>query len=458
MDRKRTELLTLGMGRLFVRLALPAVAGMAVLGLYNLVDAIFVGRFVGKDAVGAIVLVYPVVLANQAISTVIGMGSMSLLSRALGRGDHATIPRLAGNLMLTVAVLSGLLSAAVFFAADSILGFLGGSGAIRTMGVRYLKVLCLGFVFAAVGPALNMLLRGEGRMWEAMLIASSGMFLNIGLDPLFINVLGMDVTGAAAATVASQLAYLITGVLYFRLGRSIVKLEAGSLRFAFDLMPSILGVGASAMSMLVMVAVQQIIVFKALAIHGGNDHITLMAAAFRVLLFALIPLTGTGQGLQPVVGINYGARNHNRVVAAYLCFTLIATAMAASVWLLFMLTPGAILSWFFADQEFVAWGCRYFRAFLSLFMLMGVNITTIIFFQALGKGAHAAILALAKQAVLFIPLVLILPIFMDAMGVWLAMPLADGLTFLLAVPLLVGTFRRLGASRQTSASQSLRTA
>jgi len=441
-----------------VKLALPAVAGMAILGLYNLVDAIFVGRFVGKDAVAAIVLVYPVVLANQAISTVMGMGSMSLLSRALGRGDRATIRRLAGNLMLTVVVLSGLLSAAVFSAADPIVRFLGGTAAIRAAGVRYLKVLSLGFIFAALGPALNMLLRGEGRMKEAMLIASVGMLLNIGLDPLFIRVLGMNAAGAAAATVVSQLAYVIGGVLYLQLGRSAVKLKAGSIRFALDLMPSILGVGASAMAMLVMVAIQQIVVFKVLAAHGSNDHMALMAAAFRVLLFALIPLTGAGQGLQPVVGINYGAGHYDRVVAAYRSFTLLATAMAASLWLLFMLAPGAILSWFFADREFVEWGCRYFRVFLSLFMLMGVNITSVIFFQALGRAGRAAILAISKQALLFIPLVLVLPLFMDAMGVWLAMPLADGLTLLPAVALLVGTFRRLGASRRTSAPGTLRVA
>jgi Na+-driven multidrug efflux pump len=212
------------------------------------------------------------------------------------------------------------------------------------------------------------------------------------------------------------------------------------------------------MSMLVMVAVQQIVVFKTLAIHGSSDHIALMAAAFRVLLFALVPLTGTGQGLQPVVGVNHGAKNHGRVIRAYRCFTLIATAMAASVWLLFMLVPGAILGWFFTDRAFVVWGCRYFRVFLSLFLLMGLNITTIIFFQALGKGGRAAVLALSKQALLFIPLVLVLPLFMGAMGVWLAMPLADGLTFFLAVGLLAGTFRRLGALRRTAEPRALRIA
>jgi Na+-driven multidrug efflux pump len=244
--------------------------------------------------------------------------------------------------------------------------------------------------------------------------------------------------------VISQSVYLAFSILYFQLGKSVVKLRWKNLRLAFDLMPAVLGVGVSSMSMLVMVAVQQVIVFKTLAFHGNNDHIALMAVAFRILLFAIIPLAGIGQALQPIIGVNYGARNHRRVLAAFRTFTLIASAISGAVWLVFMIIPKVVLGWFFPDPDFAVWGARYFRMFLSVFFLMGININSIILFQALGKGAFAAAVALSKQAVLFIPLVLVLPLYLEAAGVWLAMPLADGLAFGVAIALLIVTWRRLG--------------
>ena len=443
MNQKREELLTLGMGKLFLRQAVPAILGMVVMGLYNLVDAIFVGRFVGKHAVGATVVVYTVVLVNQAFSTLIGSGAMVRLSRALGQKDEDTVRRIAGSLVLSISCLSIPLVLLGFFIPEPIVRFLGGSGEILRLGGQYLRVLSTGFLFSALAPGLNRLLRGEGRMKEAMIIASIGVALNILLDPIFIRVLGMGVAGAALATVISQGVYLLLNVVYIRFGKSVVTLRWRNLRPAFDLLPSILSVGFSAMFMLIMVAGQQVAVFKILAIHGGNDHISLMGVALRVYMFILVPLSGIGQGLQPVIGINYGAGRYDRVGKAYRYFTGIATWVSIGFWACFMLFPGTILGGFITDAAVVAWGKRYFRIFFSLFGFLGFNITTIILFQSMGKAVFAAVTALLKQAVVFIPMLFLLPFLFGVQGAWMAMPVADGCTLAVSFILLLMIHREL---------------
>ncbi len=443
MKQTREELLTLGMGKLFVKLAIPGVLGTIIIGLYNLMDAVFVGQFVGKEGVGAVAVVYSVVLVNQAISTLIGIGSMSMLSRAIGKKDEKTSRRILGNLVLTVTIPSAVLSVVSFLYARPIVAFFGGSDIMLDLGEKYLKIISLGFILSSVGPAMNMLLRGEGRMKEAMLIAASGMALNIILDPIFIHTLGMGISGAAVATVISQGVYLVTNILYFKYGKSLIKLNIREFKFAFDLMPNILSVGLGGMIGLVMIALQQVILYKSLAYHGGTDQVALMGATFRVFLFAFIPLTGIGQGLQPVIGMNFGANRYSRVREAYKSFTMIASGISGLLWLCFMLFPGAILSWFITDPGLVLSGKSNFRILFGVFFAAGMIINTGIMFQALGKGGHAAILAASRQVLFFIPLVFILPIYTGTTGIWLSLPVTDTLTILLALVLLIVEYRKL---------------
>lgn len=443
MNHKREEILTLGIGRLFIKLAIPGMIGTLIMGLYNFVDAIFIGQFVGKDGVGAISLVYSVVLVNQAILTLIGIGSMSLTSRAIGENDQRTTQRLLGNLTFSISILSIVLSVLVFNFAYPLVKFLGGGGNILYLGVKYLKIISIGFVFASLGPAMNMLIRGEGRMKEAMLIASTGMVLNIILDPIFIYVLGMGIQGAAVATVISQIMYVIIGLVYFRLGRSVIKLNLKDFKLAFDLLPKILNVGNSAMIMFVMAAIQQIILFKSLTAYGGSDHVALMGASYRVFLSMFIPLAGAGQGLQPIIGINYGGKNFDRVKESFKSFTLIATIIASILWLSTMLFPQQILSWFITDSELVNRGQEYFRIFFSVSFILGLNLTILTMFQAIGKGVQATILSLSTYIFFFIPLVLILPISKGVLGVWLSIPIADTLRLFMGIIFLAIEYRKL---------------
>lgn len=450
MRDNRNELLELSLGKLFVKLAIPAMVGMLAVALYNMVDAIFVGQLVSAEGVGAIVIAYNITLLNMACAMLLAMGAMSVLSRALGEKDQKTIDKLFGNVLISTSVLSILLTVIVYNFAAPMLRFIGAEGEILDLGTRYLKIISLGFVFAALGPALNFLIRGEGQMKSAMKIIIFGMFMNIILDPILIKGLGMGIEGAALATIIAQTFVVIGDVFYFRSGKSVIKISKQSFKMSFDIMPKILNVGFSGMVMQIMPAIQMSLMFKVLSSYGGSNSVILMGASYRVMTFSFISLWGIAQGIQPIIGANYGAKKYDRVKKVLLSFTGIASAIAGLLWLSFMLFPGFILSWFITDASLAQSGIGSFRIFLGIFFLYGFMAMSIIFFQALGKGSKAAILVMGRQILFFIPIVLLLPKLLGETGAWIAMPLGDLLTVILSIFLTVREFAALNKLRTSS--------
>ncbi|MCP4752288.1 MAG: MATE family efflux transporter [Proteobacteria bacterium] len=444
MNEIRSEILRLGMRQLFIKLALPGIVGTLILGLYNFVDGIFVGQFIGPEALGGVSLVYSVVLINQAILTLLGMGSMAVLSIAIGREDYDTINKLFGNLILTLGLLSLVFSVLVFCLTDEIIRFLGAKGTVFAYGRDYLKVLSTGFVFAALGPAINMLFRGEGNIQKAMKILSVGVVLNIVLDFVFIYQLKMGVKGAALATVISQVLILCFNLLFIAKGNSVISLKRSKFEISFELLPKIVGIGSSTMILLVMASLQQMLLFKSLSTYDDPTLIPLLGAAYRVLLFAVIPFAGIGQGLQSIVGINLGAGRTDRVKEAYRVFTLNASVMAGSLWILFMVFPDFFLGMMLSDKEIVEAGIPYFRILFSSFLLTGVINNSATFFQALGKGWKASLVFLSRQIVFFIPLLVLLPNLIGIGGVWLSMPVAELLCVVVVVFLQIDEYGKLG--------------
>lgn len=187
------------------------------------------------------------------------------------------------------------------------LRFSGAKGEILQSGINYLRIVYIGSFFVNFSQSANMLIRGEGKMKEAMGIMALGAVLNIILDPIFIKTLNFGVEGAAIATVIAQIIQALVTFMYFKCNKSILSVT--KLKFAFDLMPEILSVGGSAAMMQLMYLVQQTALYKLISIYGGDDQLVLMGVALRILMFTFIPIWGIGQGLQPIVGMNFGAKN-----------------------------------------------------------------------------------------------------------------------------------------------------
>ncbi|MCT4566479.1 MAG: MATE family efflux transporter [Maledivibacter sp.] len=439
MQDNRKELLEMSMGKLFMKLAIPSMIGMMVIGLYNMVDAIFVGRFVSAEGVGAIVVAYNIIALNFAVAMLLATGAMSALSRAIGEKDEETTNKLFGNVLICTSVLSILLTILVYNFAGPMLHFLGAKEEILALGTRYLKIICLGFIFSSLGPALNFLIRGEGKMKSAMKIMILGMVINIILDPILIKTFGMGIEGAALATIIAQMFVLIGDIIYFKSDKSVIKISKESFKVSFDIMPKILSVGISGMVMQIMPAIQMSLMFKILSSYGNNS-IVLMSVSYRVMTFAFVSLWGIAQGVQPIMGANYGANQLERVKRACLSFTRISTVIAGVLWISFMIFPKAILGWFITDESLVRLGIGHFRIFLSIFLLYGFMAMIIGFFQAIGKGGKAALLVGGRQILFFIPIILLLPHFIGETGAWLAMPLGDLLTIILSIFFIIREF------------------
>ncbi len=444
MSEIRDELTTKNLWHLMIKLSVPAILGQFVVGLYALVDSIYVGQMISTDAMSAVSAASPFFLINNGIAVLLGIGSGSILSRAIGRKDDKTVDKIMGNLGVLVLILSSIAMAVGMVFAPFFLKLAGAEGAVLEMGVAYLRTIFIGAVFVNFMQAANMVMRAEGRMAVAMAIMAGGAILNIILDPIFIKALpGYGPKAVALATVVSQLAQALFTLWYFLRKSPVVKFHG--FRLAKELLPEIFKIGASAMLMQIMMLIQMTIVYNTVVKYGDSSQIAIMGAAQRVMQLSFVPIWGMSQGLQPVVGTNYGANNYNRVKRATNVFIISSTILATLAWGVVELFPAQILAAFITEPDIVLKGVLNFRIIFSLFPTYGLLIMAVTYFQALGKGKQAGLLVVFRQFALIVPLVLLLPILMggSVIGVWSAIPINDAILFLAAGFLLLKAYQEL---------------
>ena len=415
---------------LVLKLSVPAIIGMVVVGLYNFMDGVYVGQMVGDNAMAAVSVSYPFTLANSGISTLIGIGSASILSRAIGKRDQSTIDKIMGNLTKQILMLSG------------------ASGEILELALRYLRIIFAGSLFVNFAQSSNMIMRGEGLLKQAMLFSAGSAIMNIILDPIFILLLkpyGMGIDGVAYATVASQVAYAMASLWYFKRRSKTVRINA--IRIERTLFSEIIGVGFSAMLMQVMMLVQQTALYNLAAQHGGDTWQIILGATYRVVSFAFIPLWGLSQGYQPAVGTNYGAKQYDRVKHITKVFAITATLLALIFYLPIMLVPNTILSMFITTPSVVELGVGDFRLFFLSYILLGVWIVVLTLMQSLGRATKASVLVILRQIAIYIPAAIIMPYIagFGVHGVFAAPFITDVIVFIVAVGMMINEFRRMDA-------------
>jgi putative MATE family efflux protein len=442
----RDEILNLGIWKLFGKLAIPAIIGMLMYAVYVFVDAIFVGQWVGKEGLAAISIVYPLTLINSAIASFMGMGFASLLSRAMGAGDKKTIGKILPHNLLFLLVFSLSYTIIGFFFAEDLVGFLGGEGQILDYGVDYFRIVVVGAFFINFIGSSVMLILAEGKTKPAMMIITFGSVFNIVLDPIFIKVLDMGVMGAAIATVLAMIIVTAVTVMYYLHGDSQLTLNLKGFHLDLKLIREMAPVGASGAAMQLMIVVEQVVIYKSVSIYGGGDDLAIIGATMNMLAFAAIPLWGISQGLQPIVGMNFGAKQYDRVKEAFKKFLMAATAFVVVIWAMFMVIPDSILGMYITDPAVASSGANAFRIVMSMFFLNGIILLPATLFQAIGKGGMASFLVLARQVLIFVPLVIALPLFMGLDGVWAALPIADITITVLTAALVLREVRLIGTA------------
>ena len=438
----KTQLLTKSPKELLFKLAIPGIIGMLVIGLYPFMDGIFAGRLIGDYAMSAISVSMSLTIINGGISALIGVGSASILSRAIGKGDKETIDKIFGNFCYWVILFSAIITIVGLIFAPHFLDMVGAKGNIKDLGVRYLRVVFFGSLFVNFAQAGNMTMRGEGALKQSMMIMGTGAILNIMLDPILMKLMGeYAIEGAAIATVLSQIVQALLTFHYFSKKSSFVKIH--KVKKYKAIYREMFSIGSSAMMMQILFAVQQTFLFKQAFVYGGDNWGILMSATMRLYMFSFIPLWGMSQGLQPVIGANFGAKQYGRVKDTMKIFMRGATILAAASWIPSMFCSDTLLSLFSVRDEIIEAGVKNFKMFYSTFILYGIMIMTLTFFQSIGDGKKAGIIVLLRQLVLFIPAILLLPQLFGASAVWWAEPIVDFTMIIVGLFLMLNVMRKI---------------
>ena len=434
--------------KLLLNLSLPATIGMMVNALYNLVDTIFVGRGVGAIAIGGLTIAFPIQMVIMAFAQMIGIGAASAISRSLGAKDIEKADYVAGNSFLLIIILSSIIAVIGLTFTEPMLRLFGATETILPYAKDYITIILWGSIFFSFAMSSNNLIRAEGNAKVAMVTMLIGAILNIILDPIFIFIFKLGIKGAALATIISQFISFLFILTYLYSGKSTLKIKLHHLKPKIHIIIEILTVGSAAFFRQVSGSVVAIVVNNSLRIFGGDIALIIAGILHRVIMFVFMPLFGVIQGMQPIVGFNYGAKKLDRVKEAIKLSLITTTAIATFGWLIAELFPFAIISIFTHDAEVIEKGSTIIRIVLSMIPVIGIQIVGAALFQSLGKAVPSLILSILRQVLLFIPLVIILPrVFgLGLLGIWIAYPAADILSVILTVLYLRNELKKMSLS------------
>lgn len=415
------------------KLAVPATIGMLVMALYNVVDALYISYGVGTVGLAAVTISFPVQMLVMAVAAAFGIGGGALISIALGAGNLDRANRIFGNIISLVLLFSTIAALLGLTMLTPMLQFFGASEIILPHARDYLGIIIYSTAFFSFAFAVNNVIRAEGNAKTAMLTMIISAVLNVIFTPIFIFALDMGMKGAAAGTVLAQGITAFYLVFYFALGKSSLSFNWAYLRPRTAIIKQILAIGVSAFVRQASGSVMLILANKMLMIYGGDQAVAVLGIIQRVMILTLMPILGVVQGLLPLVGYNYGAGLPRRVSDSIILAMKVATAISGLAFILTMTLPEQLMHLFTGDAAVIEIGRVALRIMFALSFTIGVQMVAGGIFQALGKARVAFILSLSRQVLILIPLLLLLPLFFQLTGIWIAFPLADLLSFLLAL-------------------------
>lgn len=410
---------------LLLKFSVPAIVGMLVNALYNVVDRIFIGQGVGPLAIAGINVSFPLMIVGMAFGMLIGIGSTALISIKLGEEKKHEAEVILAHAFILLVVVSGVLSVLGLVFLDPLSRLFGASQEVLPYSRAYLSIILYGFIFQSIGFGLNNTIRAEGNPKTAMFTMLIGAILNTILDPIFIFVFKMGIQGAALATILSQAVSAVWVLYYFFKGKSLLKIRRENMRLRWTVVGSIVAIGMAPFSMQLVQSVIIIIFNNALSTHGGDIAIAGFGIVNSIAMLFFMPVFGINQGAQPIIGFNYGAKQYDRVKKTLKLAILAATALTTLGFIVTHVIPEQLVMIFNSDPELVAFGAKAMQIFLLLMPIIGFQVISSNYFQAVGKPKHAMLLTLSRQVFFLIPTLLILPRIFGLNGVLYAGPVSD---------------------------------
>ncbi|WP_179318789.1 MATE family efflux transporter [Winogradskyella helgolandensis] len=415
-------------GKLLIKQAVPASIGILVMSLNILVDTIFVGNWIGATAIAAINVVLPVSFFIAALGMAIGIGGSSIISRALGSNNLVKALKTFGN-QLTLTFLFTV-SFAVFglYFVDTLIPAFGGKGNIFEPAKVYYEIILYGVPILGFVMMGNTVIRAEGKpkfAMYAMMIPSIG---NLILDYVFINILDYGMAGAAWATTGSYVVSFLFIMWYFLSKNSELKIDLSHFKLDKAIVSEIGSLGFVTLVRQAVVSVTFLLVNNALFNFGGETSVTAYAIVGRLSMFALFPIYGITQGFIPIAGFNYGAEKFQRVKESIYTAIKYATILATIVFVGLMVFPEVITKWFTTDLEVIRETPSNMRWTFAAVPIVALQLIGAAYFQAVGKAMPALLLTLTRQAIFFIPLMYVLPLYFGELGIWMSFPISDVLS------------------------------
>lgn len=446
MDQK-TNLGTGSIGKLLFQLAVPAITAQVINALYNVVDRMYIGHIpkIGATALTGVGVTFPIIMIISAFAALISMGGAPRAAIMMGKKENEAAEQVLGNCTTALIFTSILLTGLFFVFGDKLLMLFGASKNTFSYAKAYMTIYALGTIFVQLALGLNAFITTQGFAKTSMLTVLIGAVTNIILDPIFIFGFNMDVRGAALATIISQ-AISAVWVIHFLSGKkTILKIRRQHLKIAPRVLFPVLSLG---LAPFIMQSTESLIILcfnSSLLKYGGDLAVGAMTILSSVMQFVMLPLSGLTQGAQPIVSFNYGAGNPERVKGAFRLLLISCVTYSVAMWLLVMIAPRLLAMVFTDDTALIEKTAWALRIYMGAGFMLGAQIACQQTFIALGNAKTSTFLALLRKILLLIPLIFLLPLFMEdkVLAVFLAEPIADFIAVAVTIILFTISFKKL---------------
>ena len=411
--------------KLLMRYAVPAIVAMTAASLYNMMDSIFIGHGVGALGIAGLAVTFPFINLAAAFGSLVGVGASTLVSVKMGQKDLKSAEAVLGNVLLLNTVIGFLFMTVCLIFLDPILYFFGASADTLPYARDYMNVILIGNVITHMYLGLNAVLRSSGFPKLAMYATLASVVINCVLNPLFIFGFGWGIKGSAWATVISQVISLTGQLIHFSRPKELLHFKKGIYRLKSEIVKGILYIGMSPFLMNLCSCLIVLLINNGLKDFGGDMYIGAYGIVNRIVFLFIMIVMGFNQGMQPIAGYNFGARQLSRMIQVLKYTTLCAITVTTLGFLICQIFPRTIIRMFTGDSDLIDIAEHGMRLILLFFPLVGFQMVSSSFFQSIGMAGKAIFLSLTRQLIFLLPCLLILPHYWGTDGVWGSIPVAD---------------------------------
>lgn len=443
-------------GKLFpmiLKYSIPAAISLLITAIYNIVDRIFVGNFNGTSALAGLSICFPLSYMMMAFGLTCSAGGSSLFSLFAGKGQRKNMNRSFGNSLLLAVIFEILLSVLLLIFEAPILKIFGATETAYEYAYAYYRIVALGCLFQGLTQVFCDFVRVSGKPVLGMCVTGIGAVTNIVLDAVFVAVLGWGVTGAAWATVIGQILSALFGAYLILKGHTKVEMKQETFSFDFELSGKIISCGFAFWIAQMAMGLISLVYNSQLGKYGGDTAISVYAVVSSIMTFVIMPASGISQGIQPIVGNNFGAGNYRRVMATLYQASAFSVGVTCVIWLIVMLFPEAILLSFGASEKMLKIGVTGLRTNFCITPVLGFVMLVTTFFQSIAKPLPSIVITFLRQILFLIPFIYIFPMVWGMNGIFAAQPVSDTCALILCIVLVVRQQRQL--YRKESMERSL---